>query len=60
MIFIDDFCFLAEYNAIFKCFSIKYFYFAKTLKKYGGIDIFVSNAATNPSFGPLFDVSYIT
>ena len=30
--------------------------FKKTVKKYGGIDIFVSNAATNPSFGPLFDV----
>ena len=31
----------------------------ETLKKYGGIDIFVSNAATNPTFGPLFDVSSI-
>lgn len=32
--------------------------FLKTVKKYGGIDIFVSNAAVNPSFGPLFDVIY--
>lgn len=28
----------------------------ETVQKYGGIDILVSNAATNPSFGPIFDI----
>lgn len=28
----------------------------ETVKKYGGIDVLVSNAATNPHMGPLFDV----
>jgi len=28
----------------------------ETVKKYGGIDIVVSNAATNPSFGQIFDI----
>ena len=28
----------------------------QTVKKYGGIDIVVSNAATNPQFGQIFDV----
>merc|ERR1712150_167103 len=27
----------------------------ETVKKYGGIDIVVSNAANNPAFGPIFD-----
>ena len=29
----------------------------ETVEKYGGIDILVSNAATNPQFGPIFDVT---
>ncbi|CAF0816121.1 unnamed protein product [Brachionus calyciflorus] len=28
----------------------------KTVEKYGGIDILVSNAATNPNFGNIFDI----
>lgn len=28
----------------------------ETISKYGGIDILVSNAATNPVFGPIFDI----
>jgi len=30
----------------------------QTLEKYGGIDILVSNAATNPQFGSIFDVIF--
>ena len=29
----------------------------KTLEKFGGIDILVSNAGTNPTFGPILNVS---
>jgi dehydrogenase/reductase SDR family protein 4 len=29
---------------------------SETVKKYGGIDIVVSNAAVNPSFGPMFSM----
>lgn len=29
----------------------------KTVENYGGIDILVSNAATNPNFGNIFDVN---
>ena len=28
----------------------------ETLKRFGGIDVFVSNAAVNPAVGPLLDV----
>ena len=31
----------------------------KTIEKFGGIDILVSNAGTNPTFGPILNVSYI-
>ena len=29
----------------------------RTLEKFGGIDILVSNAGTNPTFGPILNVS---
>ena len=29
----------------------------KTVEKFGGIDILVSNAGTNPTFGPILNVS---
>ena len=29
----------------------------KTIEKFGGIDILVSNAGTNPTFGPILNVS---
>ncbi|OWF48175.1 Dehydrogenase/reductase SDR family member 4 [Mizuhopecten yessoensis] len=32
---------------------------ATAIEKYGGIDIFVSNAAVNPFFGPILDVSML-
>ena len=32
-------------------------YFFQTISRFGGIDILVSNAAANPVFGPLLDVS---
>lgn len=31
---------------------------SKTVQKYGAIDILVSNAATNPSYGEIFDVFF--
>ena len=31
----------------------------QTLAKYGGIDVLVSNAAVNPTFGPILDVCLI-
>jgi dehydrogenase/reductase SDR family protein 4 len=30
----------------------------ETIKKFGSIDILVSNAGTNPVFGPMLDVSF--
>lgn len=30
----------------------------KAVENYGGIDILVSNAATNPNFGNIFDVKF--
>ena len=37
--------------------AIAYNLYKKAVDKYGGIDIIVSNAAINPSFGPIFDVN---
>ena len=31
-------------------------YFLQTIQHFGGIDILVSNAAANPSFGPILQV----
>ena len=33
---------------------------SKTLEKFGAIDIFVSNAGTNPTFGPIMNVRCLT
>ena len=32
-------------------------FFFQTVSRFGGIDILVSNAAANPVFGPILDVS---
>ena len=31
----------------------------KTIEKFGGIDILVSNAGTNPTFGPILNVKVL-
>lgn len=35
-------------------------YLLQTLEHFGGIDILVSNAAANPAFGPVLQVSHYT